>query len=85
MMARNNDADFAKSRSVTPVTGIIAVTAYLGARGFAFRGWRTAMANIVAQTHRLSAFFGSIAQRFYDARLTTAEREVNRHRQFLGK
>src|SRR6516164_10606536 len=49
------------------------------------QGWRTAMAIIIAQTHRVSGFFGKIAQRLYDARLATAEREVNRHRQFLRK
>jgi hypothetical protein len=43
------------------------------------------MAIIIAQTHKVSGFFGKIAQRLYDARLATAEREVNRHRQFLRK
>ena len=43
------------------------------------------MAIIIAQTHRVSGFNGNIAQRLYDARLATAEREVNRHRQFLRK
>jgi hypothetical protein len=43
------------------------------------------MATLVAQTKKVFGFFGKIAQRLCDTRLTRAEREVNRHRVFLGK
>jgi hypothetical protein len=43
-----------------------------------------AMATIIAQTQKMSGFFGRIAQRLYNARLANAEREVNHHRSFLG-
>ena len=42
------------------------------------------MATVVAHSRKLSRFFGRVAQRLYEARLATAEREVNCHRQFLG-
>jgi hypothetical protein len=41
------------------------------------------MATVIVQTRKLSGFFGSLAYRFYNGRLANAEREVNRHRQFL--
>ena len=41
------------------------------------------MAIVIAQSRKLSGFFSSLAHRFYDGRLAKAEREVNRHRQFL--
>jgi hypothetical protein len=43
------------------------------------------MATLVSQTKKFLGFFSKIAQRLYDARLTHAEREVNRHRAFLRK
>ena len=42
------------------------------------------MATIVAQTRKLSMFFGRVAQQFYDARLASANREVESHKRFLG-
>ena len=42
------------------------------------------MTAIIAQSRRLSGVFTRVMQRFYDARLADAEREVNRHRSFLG-
>jgi hypothetical protein len=42
------------------------------------------MATVIAQTRKLSGFFGRVAQRLYEARLATVEREVSTHRQFLG-
>lgn len=42
------------------------------------------MATVIAQTRKLSGFFSRVTQRFYDARLADAEREVSRHRSFLG-
>jgi hypothetical protein len=42
------------------------------------------MATVIAQTRKLSGFFGRVAQRLYDARLANAEREMHCHRQFLG-
>jgi hypothetical protein len=44
----------------------------------------TVMAIVLAQTTKLSRFFGRIAQRLYESRLATVEREVKRHREFLG-
>jgi len=41
------------------------------------------MAILVAQTKKVLGFFGKVAQRLYDTRLTRAEREVQRHRMFL--
>ena len=41
------------------------------------------MATVIAQTRKLSGFFTTVMQRFYDAQLVKAEREVNRHRFFL--
>jgi hypothetical protein len=43
------------------------------------------MATLVAKTKRVFGFFGQMAQRLYDTRLTRAEREVKHHRMFLGK
>lgn len=43
------------------------------------------MAAVIAQSRKVSGFFGRLAQRLYDARLASADREVNRHRSFLGK
>ena len=48
-------------------------------------GWRIVMVTVVAHTRKLSRFFGRVAQRLYEARLATAEREVNCYRQFLGR
>ncbi len=42
------------------------------------------MAIIVAQTKKVSGFFGRIAERLYNARLANADREVKQHRSFLG-
>ena len=42
------------------------------------------MATVIAQTRKLSGYFGRVAQRLYDARLASANREVERHKQFLG-
>jgi hypothetical protein len=42
------------------------------------------MTALVAQTKKVFGFFGKIAQRLYDARLARANRDVNRHRAFLG-
>ena len=42
------------------------------------------MVTVVAHTRKLSGFFGRVAQRLYEARLATAEREVNCHGQFLA-
>ncbi len=42
------------------------------------------MATVIAQTRKMSGFFGRVAQRLYNARLANAEREVNQHRSFLG-
>jgi len=42
------------------------------------------MASVIAQTQKLSGFFGKLARCLYDYRLANAEREVNRHRPFLG-
>jgi hypothetical protein len=42
------------------------------------------MATIIAQTEKMSGFFGRIAQRLFNARLANAEREVNLHRSFMG-
>jgi hypothetical protein len=42
------------------------------------------MATIIAQTQKMSSFFGRLAQRLYSARLANAEREVRQHRSFLG-
>jgi hypothetical protein len=42
------------------------------------------MAVVIAQTRKLSGFFAEVAQRFYDARLASAQREVTWHRNFLG-
>ena len=42
------------------------------------------MANVVAQTRKLSMFFGRVAQKFYDARLASANREVEKHKRILG-
>ena len=42
------------------------------------------MATVVAQTRKFSMFFGRVAQQFYDARLTSANREVESHKRFLG-
>jgi hypothetical protein len=41
------------------------------------------MAIIIAHAHRLSTFFGKLAQQVYGARLVKAERELQRHRMFL--
>ena len=41
------------------------------------------MATVVAQTRKLSTFFGRIAQKFYNARLASANREVEKHKEFL--
>jgi hypothetical protein len=42
------------------------------------------MATVIAQTHKWSGFFGRVVQQFYNARSAKIEREVNRHRTFLG-
>ncbi len=42
------------------------------------------MATVVAQSRKLSVFFGRIAQKFYDTRLASANREVEKHKQILG-
>ena len=42
------------------------------------------MATVIAQTQKLSGFFDRVVQQFYNARLEKIEREVNRHRTFLG-
>ena len=42
------------------------------------------MGMIITQTQKVSGFFGRVAQRVFNARLANAEREVNRHRSFLG-
>jgi len=41
------------------------------------------MATVVAQTQKLSTFFGRIAQKFYNTRLASANREVEKHKEFL--
>jgi hypothetical protein len=41
------------------------------------------MVIVIAQSRKLTGFFGSLAYRFYNGRLANAEREVDRHRQFL--
>jgi hypothetical protein len=50
------------------------------------------MATVVAQTQKLSTFFGRIAQKFYntrlasanrETRLASANREVEKHKEFL--
>ena len=41
------------------------------------------MAAVVAQTQKLSTFFGRIAQKFYNGRLESANREVEKHKEFL--
>jgi hypothetical protein len=41
------------------------------------------MTTVVAETRKLSVFFGRIAQKFYDARLASADREVEKHKQIL--
>ena len=43
------------------------------------------MATVIAQARRLSGFFSNFAHRLYDARLLKAERELKRHRPFLGR
>jgi hypothetical protein len=42
------------------------------------------MTTVVAQTRKLSIFFGKIAQKYFDARLASANREVEKHKQILG-
>jgi hypothetical protein len=42
------------------------------------------MGTVIAQTRKVSGYFVRVAQRLYDARLASADREVGRHRQFLG-
>jgi hypothetical protein len=42
------------------------------------------MTTVVAQTRKLSNFFGKIAQKFYDTRLASANREVEKHKRILG-
>lgn len=42
------------------------------------------MAMVIAQSRKLSEYFSRVAQSLYDARLASANREVERHRQFLG-
>jgi hypothetical protein len=42
------------------------------------------MAIVIAQSRKLSEYFARVGQRLYDARLASANREVERHRQFLG-
>jgi len=41
------------------------------------------MATVVAQTRKVSTFFGRIAQKVYDARLASANREVEKHKEIL--
>jgi hypothetical protein len=42
------------------------------------------MAMVIAQSRKLSEYFARVGQRLYDARLASANREVERHRQFSG-
>jgi hypothetical protein len=48
-----------------------------------FAHGEAAMATVVAQTQKLSTFFGKIAQKFYNTRLASANREVEKHKEFL--
>ena len=41
------------------------------------------MATVVAQTRKLSTFFGRIARKFYNAQLASANREVEKHKEIL--
>ena len=41
------------------------------------------MATVVAQTRKLSTSFGRIVQKFYNARLASANREVEKHKEIL--
>jgi hypothetical protein len=69
----------------------MSVTELLASSYYVFKGrdkpsenGETAMATVVAQTRKLSMFFGRVAHRFDDARLASANREVESHKQFLG-
>jgi hypothetical protein len=63
---------------------VVSVRYFATSPGLDFWNGETAMAMVIAQSRKLSEYFARVGQRLYDARLASANREVERHRQFLA-